>query len=122
MCTTFFKGHLMSGSTVVCLIKLPANLPLNRRPHLLDYNNPIINEIIPCIKSGKSFRDIRSGERVFVDDNTLIWHVSVGTVFNYQDGRKVLLSRTIKNRELLLVEDSAFTFNPLSMVCYNVKA
>ena len=112
----------MSGSTVVCLIKLPVNLPLNRRPHLLDYNNPIISAIIPCIKSGESFRDIRSGEEVFADDNTLIWHVSVGTVFNYQDGRKILLSRTIKKRELLLVEDSAFTFNPLSMVCYNVKA
>ena len=122
MCTSFIKGHLVSGSKVVCLIKLPKDLPLNRYPYVLDYKNPVISQIIPCIQTGNSFCDVRSGEKVSVDDNTLMWHVSIGTVFNYPDGRKVLLSRQIANRELLLVEDSAFTFNPLSMVCYDVKA
>lgn len=118
MCTSI----VMSDEKVVCLIKLPVNLPLNKRPHLLDYKNPVIKEIIPCIQSGKKFRDIIHGKKVFANENTLVWNVSVGTVLNYQDGKKILLSRTIQSRELLLVDDNSFTFNPMSMVCYDVKA
>ena len=114
------KGNLVSGK-VVCLIKLPKWLSFNRRPHLLDYKNPVIKEIIPCIQHEKNFLDIVQGKKVLIDDDTLIWPVSVGTVFNYPDGRKILLSRTIKSRELLLIDGSSFTFNPMSMVCYNVK-
>ena len=114
------KGNLVSGK-VVCLIKLPKWLSLNRRPHLLDYKNPVIKEIIPCIQHEKNFLDIVQGKKVLIDDDTLIWPVSVGTVFNYPD-RKILLSRTIQSRELLLIDGSSFTFNPMSMVCYDVRA
>ena len=118
MCTNTIK----SDEKVVCLIKLPKWLSLNRRPHLLDYKNPVIKEIIPCIQHGKNFRDIVQGRKVLIDDDTLVWPVSVGTVFSYHDGRRVLLSRTIKSRELLLIDSSSFTFNPMSMVCYDVRA
>ncbi len=105
---------------VVSLIKLPIGLSLLRRPKLLDYTHPAIQKIIPCIKQGDKFTDLRTNKSVKVTKDILVWPVSVGTVFQYGDGDRVLLSRTIADKKLVLIPKNEFKFNQYSMVRYAV--
>ena len=106
---------------VVSLIKLPIGLSLLERPKLLDYTHPAIRKIIPCIKQGDKFTDLRTNKSVKVTRDILVWPVSVGTVFNYPDGESFLLSRRFADGKLLVLNKNNFTFNQLSMVGYTVK-
>ena len=106
---------------VVSLIKLLRCLSLLGKPKLLDYTHPAIREIIPCIKQGDKFTDLRTNKSVKVTGDILVWPVSVGTVFNYPDGESFLLSRRFADGKLLVLNKNNFTFNQLSMVSYTVK-
>lgn len=106
---------------VVCLIRVRQNTPILRRPKVLDYKNPAIRQIIPCIKQGEKFFELRTRKSVTFDADTLEWPVSVGTVFAYKDGQNILISRKIMDHLLLVLTREEFKFNPMSMVCYDVK-
>ena len=112
---------LNKDCVVVSLVKLPMGLSLQERPQLLDYKNPVIRKIIPCIKQGDKFTDLRTNKNVRVNDDILVWPVSVGTVFNYPDGESFLLSRRYADGKLLVLDHEHFTFNQLSMTDYTVK-
>lgn len=116
----YMSTNVLNDCKVVCLIRLPEGLSLLQFPKLLDYNNKRILEKIPCLQRGETFTDLRSGKKVKLARKMLIWPVSTGTVFEYGDGDRVLLSRTIAERKLVLIPKNEFKFNQLSMVRYAV--
>lgn len=102
------------GSKIVAVIGLKPFVPFTQRPRDLEYDNPFIVQVIPCIMKGSQFEDLRTGRLVKLPRNHQIWHVSVGTMFDYGD-RQLLVSRTVNHR-LAIYE--GVRFNPLSMVSY----
>lgn len=118
--TMYMNTNVLNDCKVVCLIKLPEGLSLLQFPKLLDYTNKHILKKIPCLQRGEKFTDLRTGKQVKLARKMLVWPVSVGTVFEYGDGDRVLLSRTIADRKLLLIPKKEFKFNQYSMVRYAV--
>ena len=88
---------------------------------MLDYGSKKVKKMEPCaVVDGKYFR-IKDGEEVALNpENMGIWPVSMGTVFSWPDGEHVLLSRKIANHRQFLMPKEEFTFNPKTMVRYNV--
>lgn len=117
--TMYMNTNVLNDCKVVCVITLPEGLSLLQFPKLLDYNNKHILKKIPCLQRGETFTDLRSGKTVLAP-KMLVWPVSVGTVFEYGDGDRVLLSRTIADRKLVLIPKNEFKFNQYSMVRYAV--
>lgn len=109
---------LSEGSNVVSLVKYFEYLQPQYAPYCLDYKSKRIKNITPCIKVDGEFFDLLTGKPVSVSENVLEWPVSVGTVFHYKNGKSLLISRSLSDRRLMLMED--FTFNPQSMVKYDV--
>ncbi len=90
---------------VVVLVKVPSHLEYNKRPHILAYDDANILHITPCKKTDNgSLYDLRTGKKVMKDENTLEWGVLTGTVFQYPDGKKFLVSRRYVDRQLLVLE------------------
>ena len=118
--TMYMNANVLNDYKVVCLIKLPEGLSLLQYPKLLDYTNKYILKRIPCLQRGETFTDLRTGKQVKLASKMLVWPVSVGTVFEYGDGDRVLLSRTIADQKLVLIPKNEFKFNQYSMVRYAV--
>lgn len=118
--TMYMNTNVLNDCKVVCLIRLPEGLSLLQFPKLLDYNNKHILGKIPCLQRGETFTDLRTGKHVKLARKMLVWPVSVGTMFEYGDGYRVLLSRTIADRKLVLIPKDEFKFNQYSMVRYAV--
>ena len=118
--TMYMNANVLNDCKVVCLIKLPEGLSLLQYPKLLDYTNKHILKKIPCVQRGETFTDLRTGKEVKLARKMLVWPVSVGTVFEFCDGDRVLLSRTIADRKLVLIPKDEFKFNQYSMVRYAV--
>lgn len=89
---------------VVALIQVPNYLPYNRRPYLLEYEDENIKRIIPCIKVGEEYFDLRTEEKVERDENMEEWTVFTGTVFQYPDGKRFLVSRRYADQALMILE------------------
>ena len=89
---------------VVSLIQVSEHLPFNRRPHILDYENENIVHIFPCFKKGDKYTDLRTGEQIQKTDNMEEWDVLTGTVFQYPDGEKLLVSRRFADRKILILK------------------
>ena len=109
---------LSKGSNVVSLIEYFDYLQPQYAPYCLDYKSERIKNITPCVKADGKFFDLLTGKPVPVLKNTLEWPVSAGTVFHYKNGKSLLISRNLSDRRLMIMED--FTFNPQSMVKYDV--
>lgn len=118
--TMYMNTNVLNDCKVVCVITLPEGLSLLQFPKLLDYNNKHILKKIPCLQRGETFTDLRSGKKVKLARKMLVWPVSIGTVFEYGDGDRVLLSRTIADKKLVLIPKNEFKFNQISMVRYAV--
>ena len=118
--TMYMNANVLNDCKVVCLIKLPEGLSLLQYPKLLDYTNKHILKKTPCLQRGETFTDLRTGKEVKLARKMLVWPVSVGTVFEFCDGDRVLLSRTIADRKLVLIPKDEFKFNQYSMVRYAV--
>lgn len=87
------------------------------RPYYLDYDDPKINGIRPCIQQADgSLKDLRTGEDVpFCEDTADLWNISSGTVFEYPDGYRLLISRLFDANRTFIVLDKDFTFHPTTM-------
>ncbi len=109
---------LSKGSEVVSLVNYYEYLLPQYAPYCLDYKSQKIKDITPCIKTDGNFFDLLTGKPVSKTENTLEWPVSVGTAFRYKNGKSILISRSLSDRRLMIMED--FTFNPQSMIKYDV--
>lgn len=87
----------------------------DHKPHYLDYNDPRINGVHPCIQQADgSLKDLRTGEDVHLLENADLWNVSSGTVFEYPNGQRLLVSRLFDaDRTMIVLED--FTFHQTTM-------
>lgn len=110
------------GVEVVTVVTMKYGQEHNIRSTIFCYDSPRVKSAEPCVViDGRYFR-IKDGSEVIVNPvNMGFWPVSVGTVFSWHDGEKVLLSRKIKNQQAFLMPEKDFTFNPKSMVRYYVK-
>ena len=94
-------------------------------PSYMDYKAENLNGVRPCIQvADGSLRDLRTSEPVATPEkNFVLWRAGSGTVFEYPDGKKLLISRLLNLRRTTVVieEGDNFTFNPLSMVLHKVK-
>lgn len=94
-------------------------------PDYMDYKAENLNGVHPCIQAADgSLRDLRTSEPVATPEkNFVLWRAGSGTVFEYPDGKKLLISRLLNLRRTTVVieEGDNFTFNPLSMVLHKVK-
>ncbi len=107
---------LPKGAKIVSVIRIPKFLDPLKIPSLLDYTHPKIVETIPCIKTEKGLESVFDGTPVQVDNNSLVWPVYAGTVFQYPNGEKVLLSRAVgRERNLMLLWNDAFRYSETSM-------
>ena len=102
-------------SQVVTLVTIPRYLPVIMWPQIGNYDNPHIIKLTPCEKRGKKYYDLRSGKPVVKTDTMLEWNNLSGSYFRYPDGRELLLSRRIADKQLLLMEVKD-EFNPSTMV------
>lgn len=93
------------------------------KPHYLDYNDPRINGVRPCIQHADgTLTDLRTGENVQFSKNIGdLWNVSSGTVFEYPDGQQLLVSRLFDADRTMIVLDKDFTFNPVTMALHKTK-
>lgn len=93
------------------------------RANYLDYDDPRINSIRPCIQQADgSLKDLRTGDDVpFSKDTADLWNVSTGTVFEYPDGKRLLVSRLLFEDRAMIVLDNGFVFNPQSMALRKIK-
>ncbi len=112
---------LPNGATVVSVVRIPKFLDPLKVPSLLDYKHPKIMETIPCIKTVNGLESVFDGQPVHLDENSLEWPVYTGTVFQYPNGEKVLLSRAIgKDKNLMLLWNDAFRYSQTSMGLVNI--
>lgn len=87
------------------------------KPYYMDYDDPRINGIRPCIQQADgSLKDLRTGEDVSLPQNADLWDVSSGTVFEYPDGQRLLVSRLFDADRTMIVLDKDFTFRQTSMI------
>lgn len=94
-----------SFDKVVVLIQVSEHLPFNQRPHILDYENEHILHIFPCFKTvDGAYADLRTGKKMKKTENMEEWNVLTGTVFQYPDNKKFLISRRYADRQLLVLE------------------
>ena len=92
------------------------------RPDYMNYDDPSINGIRPCIQQADgSLEDLRTGEIVPFLEDAELWNVSSGTVFEYPDGQKILISRLFDAQRTTVVLDKDFTYSPSSMVLYKTR-
>lgn len=94
-----------------------------RKPDYLNYDDPHINGIRPCIQQADgSLKDLRTGEDVsFPKDTSNLWSVYSGTVFEYPDGQRLLVSRLFDANRTMVVLDKDFTYNRTTMTLRKTK-
>lgn len=94
-----------------------------RKPDYLNYDDPRINGIRPCIQQADgSLKDLRTGEDVsFSKDTSDLWSVYSGTVFEYPDGQRLLVSRLFDADRTMIVLDKDFTYNQTTMSLHKTK-
>ncbi len=114
---------VLTGTSVVSLVFIPQSFAGTLMvPRYGEYDNQNITRIVPCEQVGNRFFDIRTGKQVETDDNTLIWRAHTGTVFTYQDGTELLISRRYADNKLLCyqLEDNT-DFHEQTMLRRSVK-
>lgn len=94
-----------------------------RKPDYLNYDDPRINGIRPCIQQADgSLKDLCTGEDVSFSENTSeLWSVSSGTVFEYPDGQRLLVSRLFDADRTMIVLDKDFTYSQTTMTLRKTK-
>lgn len=111
------------SNTIVTLVTLPETLSILDEPKLGDYDNKYIKKTVPCEKVQGRFYDLRSGKEVKKSGNTKEWRNLTGTVFQYPDGKMLLIThRYRKNFENLCVEMTPDEFHPETMLMRPVIA
>ena len=108
------------GSQLVSLVSVPANVPFNQRPNVLEYNNPKICDVIPCKKLDGSYFDLRTGCKIQKLPGMMEWPVMLGTMFRYADGQCFLLSRRIFDRAFIYMPVTESDFRSSSMVFHDI--
>lgn len=109
---------LKKGCEVVCVIKLHAGVSQIGGPYIPNYNNPKIKKVIPCIKQDDKFFDLRTHKVVETNASSLVWPVIKGTVYQYPDGKQILLTKMIDG-SLALTSD--FKSDSNSVTRHQVK-
>lgn len=111
---------LPSTAQIVSLIKISKPLFPNQIPGCLEYDHPLVIGVTPCIKQDGFYVDLRTGKKVTLLPDMLEWPVFVGTVFQYPDEKKLLVSRKAgKTGEIILLDDE-FKYSPQTMVLHHV--
>ena len=108
-------------NNVVMLVTIPASLPLLMYPHVGEYDHPYVMKTRPCEKKNGKYFDLRTGNPVRKDENTLEWLVLSGNVFKYPDGQNILLSRRFDNKKLLCLDIDNSEFHQESMILRPLK-
>lgn len=89
---------------VVTLVTYPEYLDVLLVPHFGEYTNPRIVKLTPCVKKNGKYVDLRKGYKIEKTANTLEWRNLPGTVFRYEDGLNVLISRNFETKLLMCME------------------
>ena len=114
--------RLSQEQKVVLVITVHAPYGVARKPSYKDFNSPLIKAVTPCIKVGDSYCDLRNGKTVPFGDKNCCWPVLVGTVLNYPNGERYLISRSSDKERAVLVlsEEDGWVYNPASMTSVEV--
>ena len=74
-------------------------------PSYMDYKAENLNGVRPCIQvADGSLRDLRTSEPVATPEKNFgLWRAGSGTVFEYPDGKKLLISRLFNLRRTTVV-------------------
>ncbi len=82
---------------VVTLVTIPEFLPTLQVPHIGEYDSPFIMKLTPCEKRNGQYYDLRKGVEVKKSENMLEWLNLSGTVFSYEDGLLLLITKRFVN-------------------------
>lgn len=110
------------GIEVVAVVTMRYGQEHNLITEMFCYSSPKVKSVEPCARVDGRYYRLKDGQEITINPKNMgTWPVSVGTVFSWADGEQVLLSRRIDNQKQFLLPKKAFTFNPQSMVRYDVK-
>ena len=106
--------------TVVVLVDIPPYVDINR-PGVGDYDHPMVRKVIPCWKQGDQYLDLRSMLPVEKKENYLEWPVLTGTVFEYKDKTRFLLTKCYQSGQLKTIPlNYKKDFHPETMMLHQV--
>lgn len=104
---------------LVMLVKVPSFLSVLRYPSVGEYDNRFVLKTVPCEKKNGKYLELRSGNPVEKDSNTLEWTLMTGNVLQYPDGKRILLSR-IFGGKLLALDIARNEFHPETMILRHI--
>ena len=84
-----------------------------------DFDSPYLAMFVPAIKEEDgSFTDLRTGGKIELAKNDEAWNVFSGSVFEYEDGEQILISRKINPERTVITlsaNEGEFVFRETSM-------
>ena len=108
----------------VALVMVPAWTNINR-PGVGNYEHPMVMKVIPCWKVGDKYYDLRSNVKVEKKDSyklaVLEWPILTGTVFEYQDHSRFLLTRNYTDNQFKVIPLEPRGFHPETMILHKLR-
>ena len=89
---------------IVTLVKIPSQLSVLSYPKIGDYENPFILSTTPCEEKNGKYFDLLTEKEITKDENTLVWINLSGTVFQYPNGQRILITRRYRDNQLIAKE------------------